>query len=89
MPDGESEGVPFECSDYYGRTGLTIAPHESDEPSKARIADAFWNVLLENPDDLADFETRVFHPGAGVWLRYGCESGEPYCRESDDDDPGF
>jgi hypothetical protein len=41
--------------------------------------------LLHAPNDLADFEARVFHPGAGVWLEYACTHGELSLEEREDD----
>jgi len=83
VPDGSGEGIAFECSDYYGKTSITFSGVESDEPMKARVAGAFWDLLLSEPDALADFSGRSYHDGAGVWLNYGCENGEPFCYESD------
>ena len=81
---GGSVGFPFVCADYYGRTGLMFSPEGPDEKSQAKIASAFWSLLLHSPDDLEDFEAAVYHPGAGVWMHFGCADGEPYYRESDD-----
>ena len=81
VPDGAEEAIAFECSDYYGKTSLMFSAPETDEDLKARIADAFWSVLLTDPDDLTDFRRRFDHIGAGVTLMYGCEKGEPYCEE--------
>ncbi len=85
VPEGSDEGVAFECSDYYGKTSLTFSDAEVDESLKARAADAFWALLLSEPDALADFTGRSYHDGAGVWLNYGCVNGEPFCDESDDE----
>src|SRR5262249_55931887 len=63
----------FECSDHYGRTGLFFSPEGPDDAARDAIARAFWHVFLRDPDNLADFEARVFHPGAGVWLDYVCK----------------
>ena len=52
VPDGADTGVPFECSDYYGKTSLTFSQAESDEGLKGRVADAFWSILLSEPDAL-------------------------------------
>lgn len=84
--DGADEALAFECSDHYGRTSLTFSEAEGDEQLKADVADAFWSVLLAEPDALADFSARCYHVGAGVWLNYGCADGEPYCLESDGDE---
>ena len=85
VQDGADAGVAFECSDYYGKSSLTFSQAESDESLKGRITDAFWSILLSEPDALADFNGRFDHIGAGITLEYGCENGEPYCIESEAD----
>jgi len=85
VPENSDEGIAFECSDYYGKTSLTFSGAEGDELLKARVADAFWGLLLSEPDALVEFTGRSYHEGAGVWLNYGCENGEPFCCESDDE----
>ena len=42
------------------------------------IAERFWTFLLSEPSDLVDYEARMFHSGACIWIRYGVESGEPF-----------
>jgi hypothetical protein len=84
VPEGAAEGVAFECSDYYGRTSLIFSDAEQDEGLKAKVASAFWSILLAEPDELADFSGRCFHLGTSRWLHFGCEDGEPYFRESDE-----
>jgi hypothetical protein len=80
---GSSVGLPFICADYYGRTGLMFSSHGPDQDTQAKIAGAFWSLLLQTPDDVADFEAIVYHPGAGIWMHFGCEDGEPSYRESE------
>jgi hypothetical protein len=82
---GSLVGIPFICTDYYGRTGLMFSPDGPDQHTQAKIAGAFWSLLLQEPDDLADFEATVYHPGAGIWMHFGCENGEPSYRESEDE----
>ncbi len=82
---GTSIGIPFVCADYYGRTGLMFSPDGPDQDMQAKIAAAFWSLLLQSPNDLLDFEATVYHPGAGVWMRFGCEDGEPSYSESEDE----
>jgi hypothetical protein len=86
VASGASVGFPFVCTDYYGRTGLMFSPVGPGQDMQARIAAAFWSLLLQAPDDVADFQATVYHIGAGVWLHYSCEDGEPMCRESEDED---
>ncbi|REK18696.1 MAG: hypothetical protein DWQ37_03950 [Planctomycetota bacterium] len=79
-----SLAFPFVCTDYYGKSALMFSGEGPDRVTKQAIADAFWGILLRKPDDLTDFEQRVFHPGACVWLTFGCEAGRVYCEESEE-----
>jgi hypothetical protein len=45
------------------------------EATQASVASSFWDLLLLHPEELADFEQRVYHPGAGIWMTFGCDSG--------------
>jgi hypothetical protein len=82
VPDGKEEGIAFWCSDCYGKTSLMFSDAETDEATKEKAANAFWGVLLSEPDMLADFEASVIHLGAPVILHFGCEAGEPFFRET-------
>jgi hypothetical protein len=62
-----------------------FSPDGPDEDMQSKIAVAFWALLLQKPDDVADFRATVYHPGAGVWLHFACEDGEPRCVESEDE----
>lgn len=86
VPSGNSVGLPFCCSDYYGRTGLVFSPDGPDRDTQAKIAAAFWSLLLESPDDLEEFTATVYHLGAGVWMHFGCENGELSYSESDEEE---
>lgn len=57
---------PFACADTYGRTSLMFSDNGPEEEVKRAIACAFWGVLLSEPDNLDDFEERVYHPGASI-----------------------
>ncbi|WP_425618630.1 hypothetical protein NA78x_002339 [Anatilimnocola sp. NA78] len=77
--------IPFEVSDYYGRTSLMFS--SEDAPSQelqAEIATAFWSLLMSEPAELEDYEDRMDHVGAGVWIRFGVENGEPFMFEDSD-----
>ena len=76
VPQGYETGFPFICSDYYGRTGLLFSPSGPDLATRARIAAAFWSLLLQSPEDVSNFEQSVFDPGAGGWMHFGCKDGE-------------
>ncbi|MFO0953083.1 MAG: hypothetical protein U0835_18405 [Isosphaeraceae bacterium] len=73
---------PFVCTDHYGRSALMFSDEGPADERKQSIASAFWRALLLDPEDLADFEQRVYHPGASVWLEYGCDAGRVSCEES-------
>jgi hypothetical protein len=81
----EDDAYLFECLDYYGKTSVVFSPNGPERAIQDAIASAFWAVLLREPDDLADFQARVFHPGAGVWLDYACKHGELSLEEREDD----
>ena len=85
MPGDELIGIPFECSDYYGRSSIK---YSNDDPPpdevQAYVASAFWKLLLENPRELVEYSDKMFHDGAGVWIRFGVENGEPFMREEPD-----
>jgi len=85
--DGALFGVPFLCGDYYSHSELTF--NEEDAPPEAvqdQIAEAFWNLLLSEPNDLADYRDTMFHPGCGKFLEFGVENGEPFVFERDEDE---
>lgn len=84
VPEGEVVCYPFVCTDHYGRTGLMFSDDGPDEAIKRSIAAGFWGLLAQEPEDVADFDERVYHPGAGVWLNYGCQDGHVYCDESNE-----
>jgi len=80
-----SSSVPsatlFYCEDYYLRTGLVFGNAELAAAVKNDIAHAFWSLLLKDADNTADFEGRIYHSGAGVWLHFGCRGGVFEYRE--------
>ena len=84
VTEDRSVCYPFLCTDHYGRAALMFSNDGPEEAVKRAIADAFWGALAQDPDDLTDFEERVYHPGAMVWLNYGCQSGRVYCDESEE-----
>jgi hypothetical protein len=73
--NGEEFGYPFICSDYYGRTRLMFSPEGPDRNKQSIIAKAFWSLLLDDPDTISDFKERVYHPGASIWMLFGCTDG--------------
>ena len=62
-----------------------FSPEGPDQETRTKIAAAFWSLFLQVPDDLADFEARVFHRGAGIWMQFRCVDGEPRYEESEDE----
>jgi hypothetical protein len=77
--DNENVAIPFDCVDYYGRTSLFFS---SEDPPphglQSRIAEAYYQLLLESPDELVDYENRMYHAMAGAWVAFGVCHGEPY-----------
>jgi hypothetical protein len=82
VPEGESFCYPFISTDHYGRSALMFSDAGPGDAVKRSIADAFWDALALDAEDLTDFAERVYHTGAMVWLDFGCESGRLYCEES-------
>lgn len=77
--------VPFDCSDRSGRTSLMFS--SDDEPPlklRTEIANAFYGLMLDEPNSLTDYDNRLFHSGAGCWIEFGVCQGEPYFDESTD-----
>ncbi len=88
--DGTLVGVPFFCNDYYLRTGLTFS-EDLDPPPKEladRVAEAFWELLLREPNDLHEYQDFMYHSGAGVWIVFGVQSGRPFFTEQKEE-PAF
>src|SRR5690606_12521782 len=82
LHENDNLAVPFECSDYYARSALTFSTLDPpDEEIQKTIADAFWGLLLADPTDVADCQNKLYHSGAGVWIKFGIEHGEPFMRE--------
>jgi hypothetical protein len=73
------------CNDYYGRTGLMFSPEGPDNGTQTKIAAAFWSYLLQAPNELADFEAKIPHLGAGGWMHFGCRDGEPSYEWTEDE----
>lgn len=80
--DGVQVAIPFLCVDYYGRSSITMSAEVVAEV-RAEIGDAFWSLVMSG-DELADYRDRVFHPGACVWLDFGCSNGALYLNEEDE-----
>jgi hypothetical protein len=82
VTEDRAAAYPFVCIDHYGKSALMFSDEGPEDSIKQAIATAFWTTLLDVPEDLTDFEERVYHPGAGIWLTYGCKFGHLYCDES-------
>jgi hypothetical protein len=74
----------FCYADHYGSSALMFSEVGPDDAAKDSIAPAFWNLLLRDAEDLADYRARIFHPGACVWLEFACEDGALSLSESND-----
>lgn len=84
VTEDRSAAYPFVCVDRYGRSALMFSDEGPEDSITQAIAAAFWETLLESPEELTDFEERVYHPGASIWLTYGCKFGHLYCDESEE-----
>jgi len=83
----EGAGVvafPFECTDYYGRSHLFFSESELDAATRRAIGSAFWELLLSVQEEVAEYEDRAYHLGAGVWMHYGRRHGAFFYEERDD-----
>ena len=78
----EHVAAPFTASDVYGRTSLWFSD-EGAPPQQLRtaIAHDFYNLILKQPESLVDYQNRMYHPGAGAWIDFGVDCGEPYMVE--------
>ncbi len=76
----EIECIPFNCSDYYGRTGLEFSRLAADE-LKSGIASRLWSLFLADCDDVDDFEFTVDEYGFHPHVTLGCRNGEVYAQE--------
>ena len=82
VPEGEQlVGIPFECTDYYGKSVLIFSGDAPLQSLIDHVASAFWQVLLKAPDDLPEYTDHFFHTGAGVEVRFGVRDGEPFMEE--------
>ncbi|NOZ41191.1 MAG: hypothetical protein GXP24_13345 [Planctomycetes bacterium] len=79
LHDDDNITIPFDCSDYYGRTSLYFSSENppSDE-HQARITDAYYKLLLDDANNLVDYKNRMFHSMSGEWVAFGVCHGEPY-----------
>lgn len=71
--------IPFECSDSYGRTSLFFS--SEDPPTdeiQTQIANAFYKLLLDEPENLVDYENRMYHSLSGQWFAFGVSLGQPF-----------
>src|SRR5262245_39368360 len=68
--DGQLVGIPFDCTDHYGRSLLLFSGDAPPQPIIDRVADAFWGILLENPQDIPDYTDHFFHLGGGFEVRF-------------------
>ena len=78
----EGEAIPFEASDYYGKSALAF----SDAVGAAMIESigtAFWQLVATN-HKLVTYRDRTLHLGALVWMEYGCNNGRVFLEYPED-----
>ena len=73
---GSAVAWPFIYADFYGRTGIMFSPDGPEQETQSEMADAFWSLLLQAPDDITDFKAGIYHPGASIWMHFGCKNGK-------------
>jgi hypothetical protein len=74
-------GIPFECTDYYGRSVLLFNGEAPPQELIDRVANGFWSMLLEEPHDLPEYTDRFAHLGGGFDVAFGVRDGEPFLEE--------
>lgn len=79
--NGQLVGIPFECTDYYGRSHLLFSGNAPPQVLIDQVANAFWQILLANPDDLPEYLDQFYHLGGGFQVRFGVRDGEPFMEE--------
>lgn len=79
--NGQLIGIPFECTDYYGRSLLVFSGDSPPQSLIDRITNSFWQLMLEAPQDLPEYSDQYYHTGAGVEVRFGVRDGEPFMEE--------
>ena len=79
---GQSLGIPFLCTDTYGRSGLMFSSEDPPpQELQQRIGNAFWSLLLSDPRNLEDYRDSILHLGTGAWLDFGVQDGDPFLEE--------
>jgi hypothetical protein len=79
FPKQGNLAVPFNVFDNYGETFLYFSS-ENGPPieTRSQIADAFYGLLLDDPDSICNYKNRGFHSGMSEWFDFGVSHGEPY-----------
>ena len=78
----ENLAIPFECSDLYGQSSLIFSTDDPPELEiQSTIAMRFWQLLLADPTNVADYQGRMYHSGDGVWITFGIKNGESFMIE--------
>lgn len=81
----ENLTVPFHCTDYYCKSALIFSDcNPPDQAVQELIATRFWSLLFSDVPNVVDYESRMFHSGACIWIRFGVSDGEPYIRKEED-----
>lgn len=81
---GTFVGIPFKCSDHYGKSGLFFSDDDPPAPAIRRlIANCYWGLLLSDPGHTQDYNDSLPHPGTGGQIRFGVENGEPFVDETE------
>ncbi len=76
--------VPFEASDYYGKSALSFS-EAVGAPVIESIEEAFWKLVASNRK-LVTYRDRTLHLGALVWMEYGCTNGKLFLEYPPDEE---
>jgi hypothetical protein len=68
--------IPFVLHDYYLSTSFLFGATLTDSQMKRSIARSFYELLLQDPDNLVDFEFRKDHVGASHYMVGGVAGGQ-------------
>ena len=64
------EAYPFVCTDYDGQAALLFSPYGPGQPVQRKISSDFWNLMLENPFNLFDYDSSARLDGVDVHFGY-------------------
>ncbi len=76
----EVDAFPFVCSDYNGCAALIFSPYGPSQAIQRKISSDFWYVMLENPENLFDYDAVANLDGLSV--HFGCRNNKFYYEDA-------